>query len=77
MRPFTEKLITLGKKGDLSSRRRIMSLLKGSTQGDEIADKLIKVIGDRYKERNGGYTRIVRAGFRQGDNSEMAYVELV
>lgn len=77
MRPFTEKLITIGKKGDLSSRRRIISLLKGNVRAADIADKLINEIGIKYKDRPGGYLRIVKAGHRLGDNSQIAYVELV
>lgn len=77
MRPFTEKLITLGKKGDLASKRRIISLLKGNARGPEIAEKLVSDLGVRYKDRPGGYIRIVKCGHRKGDNSQMAYVELV
>jgi large subunit ribosomal protein L17 len=73
LRPLFEKLITLGKKGDLHARRRA---------GAEIKDlaavkKLFEVIGPRYKSRNGGYTRIVKAGFRYGDSAPVAVIELV
>ncbi|UFX98321.1 50S ribosomal protein L17 [Candidatus Gromoviella agglomerans] len=77
LRPFAERLITLGKKGDLYSRRRIISILHGSVQSPDVACKLIDEIGKKYQDRNGGYTRIVRAGYRLGDGSEMAYIQLV
>ena len=73
LRPFVEKLITLGKKGDLSSRRIISSRL----QSEEYAKKLVEVISSRYESRNGGYVRIIRSGFRYGDNAPLAVIELV
>ena len=68
-----DKLITLGKRGDVHARRQAAAQLK---QDIHVA-KLFDVLGPRYKERNGGYLRILKAGFRRGDNAPMAYVELV
>jgi len=73
LRAVVDKLITLGKKGDLASRRLAASRLKE----DELVAKLFSTLGDRYKERNGGYTRVLKAGFRKGDNAPMAVIELV
>lgn len=73
LRPVVEKLITLGKRGDLNSRRRAISYI-GS---NELVKKLFSTIAERYKERKGGYTRILKAGFRTGDASPMAVIELV
>lgn len=73
IRPIVEKLITLGKKGDLSARRRALSVL----QDKEIVTKLMGPIADRYKSRQGGYIRIIKAGFRYGDMAPMAIVELL
>ena len=73
LRPLFEKLITLGKKGDLHARRRAISEIKDLAA----VKKLFEVIGPRYKERNGGYTRIVKAGFRYGDSAPVAVIELV
>jgi large subunit ribosomal protein L17 len=73
LRPIFEKLITLGKKGDLHARRRAIAEIR-----DQAAvKKLFEVIGPRYKDRNGGYTRIVKAGFRYGDSAPIAVIELV
>ena len=73
LRPLFEKLISLGKKGDLHARRRAISEIK-----DQAAvKKLFEVIGPRYKSRNGGYTRILKAGFRYGDSAPVAVIELV
>ena len=73
LRAVAEKLITLGKRGDLHARRQAISAL-----GDvAMVRKLFEVIGPRYKERNGGYTRVLKAGFRRGDNAPMAVIELV
>ena len=73
LRPFVEKLITWGKRGDLHARRRLLAVL-----GDrKIADKLLSTLGPRYAERNGGYIRVMRAGFRYGDAAPMAVIELV
>lgn len=73
LRPFVEKLITLGKKGGLANRRLAMSRMRDETQ----VSKLFDTLGERYKERQGGYIRIMKAGFRYGDNAPMAVVELV
>ena len=71
--PLAEKMITLAKQNDLAAYRQALSFL---TQED-VAKKLFDQIGPKYAERNGGYTRIVRAGFRRGDAAEVAIVELV
>ncbi|HEY7457587.1 MAG TPA: 50S ribosomal protein L17 [Xanthobacteraceae bacterium] len=73
LRPLFEKLITLGKKGDLHARRRAVAEIKDLAA----VKKLFEVIGPRYKSRNGGYTRIVKAGFRYGDSAPVAVIELV
>ena len=73
LRPVVEKLVTLGKRGDLHARRLAISRLRDV----ELVKKLIDVLGPRYKTRNGGYTRIMKAGFRQGDNAAMAVIEFV
>lgn len=73
LRPFVEKLITMGKKGGLANRRLAMSRMRDQ---DQVA-KLFDTLGERYKDRNGGYVRIMKAGFRYGDNAPMAVVELV
>ena len=73
LRPVVEKLITLGKRGDLHARRLAMSKLRDET----MVRKLFDVLGPRYKERPGGYIRILKAGFRYGDNAPMAVIELV
>src|SRR5205814_379641 len=73
IRPMAERAITLGKRGDLHARR----LLAGRVYGDEVIDKVIHVLGPRFAERPGGYTRIVRIGRRVGDNADMALIELV
>jgi large subunit ribosomal protein L17 len=73
LRPIFEKLITLGKRGDLHARRRAIAEIR-----DQAAvKKLFEVIGPRYKARNGGYTRIIKAGFRYGDSAPVAVIELV
>ena len=73
LRPFVEKIITLGKKGDLVSRRKAISIL----QDQKNTKKIFDVISERYKERSGGYTRIVKVGNRFGDNAPTAIIELV
>ena len=73
LRPFVEKLVTLAKKGDLTSRR----LAIARTRNKEMSKKLFDVLGPRYKERNGGYIRIMKAGYRYGDNAPMAVIEFV
>lgn len=73
IKPTIEKLITIGKKNDLSSRRKIFSFF----QDEEIVNKILNEISPRYKERKGGYTRIIKAGTRKGDGAEMAIIEFV
>lgn len=73
LRPFVEKLITLGKKGGLANRRLAQSRIRDLDQ----VSKLFDTLGERYKERPGGYIRIMKAGFRYGDNAPMAVIELV
>ena len=73
LRPVVEKLITLGKRGDLHARRQAISQIKDVA----LVKKLFDVLGPRYKERNGGYTRVLKAGFRYGDNAAMAVIEFV
>ena len=73
LRPIVEKLITLGKKGDLHSRRLLIS----RTGSPDTAAKVIDVLAPRYEERAGGYVRIMKAGFRYGDDAPMAVIELV
>ena len=73
LRPYVEKIITLGKKGDLESRRKTISILQ-----DEInTKKIFSTFAERYKDRLGGYTRIVKIGNRFGDNAPTAIIELV
>lgn len=73
LRPIVEKMITLGKRGGLSCRRQAVSFL-----GDkDLAAKIMGPLAERYKERKGGYIRIIKAGFRPGDNAPMAIIELV
>lgn len=73
LRPYVEKLITLGKKDSLDSRRKAYDVLRHK----ETVKKLFDVIGKRYTARNGGYTRILKAGQRYGDAAPMAVIELV
>ena len=73
LRPVVEKLITLGKRGDLHARRQAISQIKDVV----MVRKLFDVLGPRYKERNGGYCRVLKAGFRYGDNAPMAVIEFV
>lgn len=73
LRPYVEKLITLGKKGGLANRRRAISIMRDKPQ----AAKLFDTLAERYKERPGGYCRIMKAGFRYGDCAPMAVIELV
>ena len=73
LRPIVERLITLGKRGDLHARRQAISQI-----GDQVVvTKLFSVIAERYKTRSGGYCRVLKAGFRHGDNAPMAIIELV
>ena len=73
LRRFVEKIITLGKKGDLVSRRKTVSIL----QDQKMSKKVFDVLADRYKSRPGGYTRIIKLGNRFGDNSPTAVIEFV
>ena len=73
LRPFVEKIITLGKKGDLESRRKAIAIL----QDQNNIKKIFDIFADRYKERSGGYTRIIKLGNRFGDNAPTAVIELV
>jgi large subunit ribosomal protein L17 len=73
LRRVTERLITLAKRGDLHARRLVASRLRD----EKMAAKLFETIGPRYKDRNGGYTRVLKAGFRYGDSAPMAVIELV
>ena len=73
LRPYVEKLITLGKRGDLHARRQAISTLRDKTQ----VAKLFETLGPRYADRQGGYTRVLKAGFRYGDAAPMAFIELV
>lgn len=73
LRPIVEKMITMGKKGDLSARRQLISRLRDK----DMTAKVIDVLAPRYESRNGGYIRIMKAGFRYGDNAPMAIIEFV
>jgi large subunit ribosomal protein L17 len=73
VRPLVEKMITLGKKGDLHSRRQALSYL----MTDKSVTRLFETVAPRYTDRQGGYLRIVHAGFRQGDGGEKAFIELL
>ncbi|NBN63705.1 50S ribosomal protein L17 [Microvirga tunisiensis] len=73
MKPIMDKLVTLGKRGDLHARRQAISQIRDV----EMVRKLFDTLAPRYKERNGGYTRVVKAGFRYGDSAPMAVIELV
>jgi len=73
LRPVVEKLVTLGKRGDLHARRQAVAELRDQA----MVKKLFEVLGPRYKDRNGGYTRVLKAGFRYGDNAPVAVIEFV
>ncbi len=73
LRPFVDKLVTLAKRGDLHARRQAISKVRDVEQ----VGKLFAAIGPRYKARMGGYTRVLKAGFRHGDNAAMAVIEFV
>ncbi len=73
LRPIVEKLVTLGKRGDLHARRQALAAL----QDQEVVSKLMSVLAGRFASRSGGYTRILKAGFRYGDNAPMAVIEFV
>jgi large subunit ribosomal protein L17 len=73
LRPIVEKLVTLGKRGDLHARRQAIAQIKDAP----LVGKLFAVLAPRYKDRHGGYTRVLKAGFRYGDNAPMAVIEFV
>lgn len=73
LRPYVEKLVTLAKKGDLNSRRKLISIL----QDEKIVTKLIDVLAKRYESRQGGYIRVLKAGFRYGDMAPVGIIEFV
>jgi large subunit ribosomal protein L17 len=73
LKRFVEKIITLGKKGNLQSRRKAISIL----QDQAMTKKTFDILADRYKDRSGGYTRVIKLGNRFGDNSPMAVIEFV
>lgn len=75
LRPYIEKLVTQGKKNTLHSRRRVLAKLPASDQ--PLVEKLFAILATRYAARNGGYTRVLRAGFRHGDNAALAVIEFV
>src|SRR4029077_12597451 len=73
LRPIVEKLVTLGKRGDLHARRQAIAEMRDIA----MVRKLFDVLGPRYKDRNGGYTRVLKAGFRYGDSAPVAVIEFV
>jgi len=73
LRPKIDKIITLGKKNNLQSKKNLFSRLQSKSS----VDKLVKTLSQRYEKRSGGYSRVIRAGFRYGDNAPMAIIELV
>ncbi len=73
LRPVVEKLITMGKKGGLANRRRAIAKLQNET----LVTKLFAELAERYADREGGYVRVLKAGFRRGDNAPIAIIELV
>jgi large subunit ribosomal protein L17 len=73
MKPIMDKLITLSKKGTLAARRQALAQIRDKAA----VNKLFSAFGERYADRNGGYTRVLKAGFRYGDNAPMAVIELV
>jgi large subunit ribosomal protein L17 len=73
LRPIVEKLVTLGKRGDLHARRQVIAQIGN----EDVVKRLFDTIAPRYANRNGGYLRIMKAGFRQGDNAAMAVIEFV
>src|SRR5690606_23801797 len=73
LRPIVEKLVTLGKRGDLHARRQAIA----ATGSEDAVRRLFDIIAPRYATRNGGYLRIMKAGFRHGDNAPMAVIEFV
>jgi large subunit ribosomal protein L17 len=73
VKPFAEKMITLGKRGDLAARRQALAALRSN----DVVHELFADVAPRFQERNGGYTRIIKLGPRQGDAAHMVYLELV
>jgi len=73
LRPYAEKLISLGKRGGLHARRQAIAKLRNR----KIVEKLFTILAERYADRNGGYTRVLKSGFRYGDSAPMAIIELV
>ena len=73
LRTFADNMITFAKKGDLNSRRMALSFLRDN----EVVSKLFSTLAERYKDRNGGYTRVLKLGPRRGDATEMAMIELI
>ena len=73
LRVFVDKMITLGKRGDLHARRQALSFLQDKT----VVEKLFEALAERYKDRQGGYSRVLAAGYRYGDAAPMAIIELV
>ena len=73
LRPVVEKLVTLGKRSDLHARRQAIAQIRDTA----LVNKLFAVLGPRYKDRHGGYTRVLKAGFRYGDNAAMGVIEFV
>ena len=73
LRPIVEKLVTLGKRGDLHARRQVLSVLKDA----DLTNKLFSTLATRYAARKGGYIRVLKAGFRYGDNAPLAIIEFV
>lgn len=73
LRPVVEKLVTLGKRGDLHARRQAIAQIHDV----KLVGKLFETLGPRYRDRNGGYTRVLKAGFRYGDNAPLAVIEFV
>lgn len=73
LRPFVERLVTLGKRGDLHARRQAISKMRDK----QMVQKLFETLAPRYAERAGGYTRVLKAGFRYGDSAPMAVIEFV
>lgn len=73
LRPVVEKLVTLGKRGDLHARRQAIAQIHDV----KLVGKLFDTLGPRYRDRNGGYTRVLKAGFRYGDNAPLAVIEFV
>ena len=74
LRPIVDRLITLGKRGGLHARRQALARLGGDAR---LVDKLFTTLSERYADRRGGYTRVMKAGFRYGDSAPMAVIELV